>query len=39
MTAVYKQLLGVIILKITVITGATEETHKNSKTVTGGICK
>lgn len=37
--AIYNQLLGIIMLKITVITRATEETHKNSKTVRGDICK
>jgi len=37
--ATYNQLLGIITLKITVITRATEETRKNSKTVRGDICK
>lgn len=37
--AIYNQLLGTIIPKNTVITRATEETHKNSKTVRGDIYK
>lgn len=37
--AIYNQLASIIMLKITVITRATEETQKNSKTVRGDICK